>query len=56
MERDEINVYFVFIGNFGIGKIMVAGMMGKFYYKMGLLSKGYVYIVDCVDLVGEYIG
>lgn len=31
-------------------------MMGLFYKKMGLLFKGYVYEVDWVDLVGEYIG
>ena len=31
-------------------------MMGKLYFKMGLLSKGHVHEVDRVDLVGEYIG
>ncbi len=30
--------------------------MGRLYKKMGLLSKGHVYEVDRVDLVGEYIG
>lgn len=55
-EEDEINVHSVFIGNPGTGKTTVATMMGKLYKKMGLLSKGHVYVADRVDLVGEYIG
>ncbi len=55
-EKEPINVHSAFIGNPGTVKTTVAKMMGKLYYKMGLLSKGHVHEVDRVDLVGEYIG
>lgn len=48
--------HMIFTGNPGTGKTTVAGMIGKIYHSLGLLSKGEVISTERNQLVGRYIG
>lgn len=49
-------LHMLFKGNPGTGKTTVARMLGKFFHKMQILSKGHIIEAERADLVGEYIG
>lgn len=48
--------HMIFTGNPGTGKTTVAGMIGKIYHSLGLLSKGEVIATERSQMVGRYIG
>jgi Holliday junction resolvasome RuvABC ATP-dependent DNA helicase subunit len=49
-------VHWLFGGNPGTGKTVVARLMGRFFHAMGLLPTDRVLEVDAKELVGQYIG
>lgn len=48
--------HMIFYGNPGTGKTTVAGMMGRIFHSLGILSRGEVVTADRGSLVGRFIG
>ncbi|WP_297644038.1 AAA family ATPase [uncultured Bacteroides sp.] len=54
--EEDGTYHMIFTGNPGTGKTTVAGMIGKIYHSLGLLSKGEVIATERSQMVGRYIG
>ncbi|MFB9902781.1 AAA family ATPase [Allokutzneria oryzae] len=48
--------HLVFTGRPGTGKTMVAGVLGRMFADVGLLSSGHLVTVDRADLTGQHLG
>ena len=47
---------YALMGGAGTGKTKLAGVLGNFFYNLGLLNTSKVIIVTRADLVGKYVG
>lgn len=48
--------HYLFVGNAGTGKTMVAEMMGALLHRLGLLNRPTVHCLDAAAIVGSYVG
>ena len=56
MKTPTVSYHLVFTGNPGTGKTTVARLLGRMYYRMGLLPKGQLIEADRSTLVAGYMG
>lgn len=54
--EDSGTLHMVFTGNPGTGKTTIAGLIGKIYYSLGLLTRSDVMEITSKDLLGEHVG
>ncbi|MDD2962202.1 MAG: AAA family ATPase [Muribaculaceae bacterium] len=54
--QSSFNNNMIFMGNPGTGKTTVAGLIGRIYHSLGLLSKGDVIFAERKNIVGRFIG
>ncbi len=48
--------HMIFTGNPGTGKTTVAGLLGRIFFSLGIISRGNVVKVERKDIVGRFIG